>query len=87
MQSIGGGGGEKERDAGGVPKTGGGREAFKSNESRMPGENDDDYDGVDVRRRGNWKPRLRWNRFKWILFLTNVVVRFRSPSLFLLNVL
>lgn len=58
-----------------VPKSGGGREAFRSNEARMPAENDDDYDGVDVHRAGaTWTPRLRWNRFKWILFLTNIIV-------------
>ncbi|KAH8109513.1 hypothetical protein DFH11DRAFT_1861250 [Phellopilus nigrolimitatus] len=56
-----------------VPKQGGGREAFRSGEARMPGEHDDDYDGVDVTRSA-WKPKLRWNRFKWILFMTNFVV-------------
>lgn len=69
------------KDGGGViPKVGGGREAFKSGESRMPGENDDDYDGVD-NVRATWfggpagrKKKLRWNRFKWIMFVMNTIV-------------
>ncbi|KAI0095065.1 hypothetical protein BDY19DRAFT_879248 [Irpex rosettiformis] len=59
-----------------VPKQGGGREAFKSNESRMPGENDDDYDGVDMfgaKEGGRTRPRGRWNRFKWFLFVANTI--------------
>ena len=58
---------------------GGGRDAFRAGENRMPGGDDEDYDGVEVS--GWWsksgkgrKPRLRWNRFKWILFITNTVV-------------
>jgi hypothetical protein len=63
-----------------VPKRGGGVEAFKSGESRMPGENDEDYDGVA----SGWfggknavaaKSKLRWNKFKWILFVANIFVR------------
>ena len=62
-----------------MPKRGGGREAFKKDEARMPGEGDDDYDGIDNPLFGNTsgghtKPRMRWNRFKWILFLANVTV-------------
>jgi hypothetical protein len=62
-----------------VPKRGGGREAFKSSEARMPGEGDDDYDGVNSgwfggKDGGRTKPRMRWNRFKWILFFSNVTV-------------
>lgn len=64
-------------------KQGGGREAFKRGESRMPSANDDDYDGVDVSDvRRTWlspthvlKPKLRWNKFKWILFMSNTAVR------------
>ncbi|TCD63771.1 hypothetical protein EIP91_004954 [Steccherinum ochraceum] len=62
-----------------MPKQGGGREAFRSNEARMPGSNDEDYDGVSsgwfggkeggrTRARGG-----RWTRFKWILFIANSV--------------
>ena len=59
-----------------VPKQGGGREAFKANEPRMPGVHDEDYDGVQ----GAWfgpnskKPVLRWTRFKWIMFVANIFV-------------
>jgi len=59
-----------------MPKRGGGVEAFRSGEARMPGESDEDYDGVT----GGWlgggpKPRkLRWNKFKWTLFFANVVL-------------
>ena len=53
---------------------GGGRDAFKANESRMPGDGDDDYDGVDFEKSGRKGGRLRWNRFKWILFVSNLVV-------------
>ncbi|EJD00657.1 uncharacterized protein FOMMEDRAFT_136097 [Fomitiporia mediterranea MF3/22] len=60
-----------------IPKQGGGREAFKSGEARMPGEKDEDYDGVDMTR-GTWKSKLRWNRFKWILFCTNLLVSIYS---------
>lgn len=71
----------KNAKGGMIPKQGGGREAFRSGEARMPGENDDDYDGVDVSNvRATWfggggrKPKLRWNKFKWILFLMNILV-------------
>lgn len=42
----------------------------------MPEEKDEDYDGVDVSR-AQWKDPgpLRWNRFKWTLFCTNIMVR------------
>ncbi|KAG8935610.1 hypothetical protein FRC02_007321 [Tulasnella sp. 418] len=60
-------------------KVGGGREAFAAGASRMPGANDEDYDGVQV---DGWfqqggkgkKGKLRWNRFKWILFITNLML-------------
>ncbi|KAF8879974.1 tetraspanin Tsp2 family [Gymnopilus junonius] len=41
-----------------VPKNGGGLDAFKVNEARMP----------------QGKQRLRWNRFKWILFFSNALL-------------
>lgn len=62
-----------------VPKRGGGIEAFKSGEARMPGENDEDYDGVSsgwfgAERKNNRAPRrLHWNRFKTTLFFANLV--------------
>ena len=68
-----------------MPKQGGGREAFKSNEARMPGEADDDYDGVDVfgnKEGGRTKPKGRWNKFKWCLFVVNTLVSALSVSSF-----
>ncbi|KIP04332.1 hypothetical protein PHLGIDRAFT_76102 [Phlebiopsis gigantea 11061_1 CR5-6] len=56
-----------------MPKQGGGREAFKSNEARMPGDGDDDYDGVDFNKNGRSRAKGRWNRFKWCLFLANIL--------------
>ena len=64
-----------------MPKQGGGREAFKSNEARMPGEGDDDYDGMDFNKEGGrTRPKGRWNRFKWCLFLANILVSVLAPS-------
>ncbi|KAF8808256.1 hypothetical protein BYT27DRAFT_7287627 [Phlegmacium glaucopus] len=45
-----------------LPKRGGGLQAFKTNEPRMP----------------QGKGRLRWHRFKWILFVTNFLLMFFS---------
>lgn len=62
-----------------LPKMGGGVEAFRSGEARMPGENDEDYDGVTSgwfgKEGGRTRPKGRWNRFKWLLFVANVLVR------------
>jgi len=57
-----------------VPR-GGGVAAFRANAARMPGEGDEDYDGVDLRP-GQLLPnrRLRWTRFKVILFFANTVL-------------
>lgn len=62
-----------------VPKHGGGREAFKSNEARMPDQDDDDYDGVvsglfEGKKGGHTRPRMRWTKFKWTLLIANVFV-------------
>lgn len=60
-------------------KQGGGRDAFASNAQRMGqvGTVDDD-EGVifQISESGlkRKKPKLRWNRFKWVLFLANSVV-------------
>ncbi|KAF9237037.1 hypothetical protein BU15DRAFT_49255 [Melanogaster broomeanus] len=62
---------------------GGGREAFKSGEARMPNEGDEDYDGVT----GGWfggrdggqtrpRSRMRWTKFKWVLFVANIILSF-----------
>ncbi|PPQ78235.1 hypothetical protein CVT24_006426, partial [Panaeolus cyanescens] len=47
-----------DSDSAGVPKRGGGLEAFKSGESRMP----------------QGRNRLRWNKFKWWLFFANTLL-------------
>ncbi|KAG6900279.1 hypothetical protein C0993_000467 [Termitomyces sp. T159_Od127] len=59
----------------GMPKRGGGVEAFKSGEARMPGQNDEDYDGVsgDFFGARHGKKKLRWNKFKWFLFASNTL--------------
>ncbi|KAI0937483.1 hypothetical protein AcV5_005385 [Taiwanofungus camphoratus] len=58
-----------------LPKRGGGREAFRKNEPRMPGDGDEDYDGVTFspREGGRTRQKLRWNRFKWTLFVSNII--------------
>lgn len=61
-------------------KQGGGRDAFAKNASRMGmmGTVDDDEGVVYQLGKGGLKkkrPKLRWNRFKWTLFVTNTVVR------------
>jgi hypothetical protein len=64
-----------------LPKRGGGVEAFRSGEARIPEENDEDYDGVS----SGWfggkgaskvHTTLRWNKFKWTLFAANILVRY-----------
>lgn len=64
------------------PKRGGGREAFRSGEARMPGDGDEDYDGIQgsffSKEGGRTKPRLRWNGFKWTLFFSNFLVSILS---------
>ncbi|KAG2364824.1 hypothetical protein BDR07DRAFT_748642 [Suillus spraguei] len=60
-------------------KRGGGREAFKSGEARMPAEGDEDYDGITGRwfggkEGGHTRPRMQWNRFKWALFIANLAL-------------
>ncbi|KAG8851324.1 hypothetical protein FRB96_009389 [Tulasnella sp. 330] len=62
----------------GVLRRGGGRDAFASGASRMPGAGDDDYDGMDPGRQKMGK--LKWNRFKWILFTTNSLLTLYSSA-------
>jgi len=72
--------GARKRKGGGfgpnIPKLGGGVEAFRSGEARMPGASDEDYDGVQSGLLGTKDHRtgrrMRWTRFKWILFFANV---------------
>ncbi|KAJ6578270.1 hypothetical protein B0H19DRAFT_932775 [Mycena capillaripes] len=63
-----------------VPR-GGGVEAFRANAARMPGAGDEDYDGVDLRP-GQLLPnrKLRWTRFKVILFIANIFLSIYSLS-------
>ncbi|KAH0580930.1 hypothetical protein H2248_012083 [Termitomyces sp. 'cryptogamus'] len=56
-----------------VPKRGGGVDAFKSGESRMGVPGDDDYDNIWTNQKDR-KTRLRWNRFKWVLFFANILL-------------
>lgn len=60
-----------------VPKRGGGVEAFRSGEARMPSEGDEEYDGTwfggNPKDPGPTSKKLRWNRFKWLLFLANTM--------------
>ena len=65
------------------PKRGGGVDAFRSGEARMPSEgSNNDSDGWLAGRKTGKK--MKWNRFKWILFCTNLCVRpipvSRTPS-------
>lgn len=58
----------------GLPKRGGGVEAFRSGESRIGNIYDDDYnDGYS-----KGKKKMKWTKFKWILLIANTLVRFSS---------
>ncbi|KIY43965.1 hypothetical protein FISHEDRAFT_67724 [Fistulina hepatica ATCC 64428] len=66
----------KKNVATALPKRGGGVEAFRTGEARIPGVRDEDYDGVmnpQIRAR-----QPRWNRFKWTLFVTNILLTIYS---------
>ncbi|KAG1829017.1 hypothetical protein DFJ58DRAFT_826302 [Suillus subalutaceus] len=71
--------GKDNADHPAMHKRGGGREAFKSSEARMPAEGDEDYDGITGRwfggkEGGHTRPRMHWNRFKWALFIANLAL-------------
>jgi hypothetical protein len=61
----------------------------------MGGEQDDDYDGgsgqmFGRKEGGHTQPRLKWNRFKWILFVANFFVSripIHRPGVLLVTVL
>ncbi|KIM37026.1 hypothetical protein M413DRAFT_448751 [Hebeloma cylindrosporum] len=67
-----------------MPKMGGGVEAFRSGEARIggPGDEDDEMEVEDgsgsrwfkrrTRKKGHKK--LRWNKFKWAIFCTNLIL-------------
>jgi len=41
----------------------------------MPGANDEDYDGVSTWfGHGSKQPVLRWTKFKWVMFVANILV-------------
>jgi len=67
--------GAKPEDYTPMAKQGGGREAFAKGAARMPDANDEDYDGVSSgwfgKDGGKSKTTLKWNRFKWTLFVAN----------------
>lgn len=63
--------GKKAEKGQGGPKRGGGVDAFRAGEARMPRPNDQNYDGVDI---GVKAGRAKWNRFKWALVCSNFVV-------------
>ncbi|KDR70362.1 hypothetical protein GALMADRAFT_144666 [Galerina marginata CBS 339.88] len=85
--------------AGMVPKMGGGVDAFRSGEARIGGPADeDDEDDDELRdgdelfgrgRRGSkHAPRkLRWNRFKWVLFAANLLLTIYSFTTLILTLL
>ncbi|KAF9052092.1 hypothetical protein BJ165DRAFT_1340331 [Panaeolus papilionaceus] len=82
----------------GIPKMGGGSDAFRSGESRIGGhgeyEDDDGDEGRGLlkswgyagkgngngRGRGGRGKKLRWNKFKWALFVANVVLTIYTLS-------
>lgn len=65
-----------------VAKMGGGVDAFRSGEARMPVEGDDDYDGVNLTQGGWFKNMkyMKWTKFKWTLFFANVIVSLNGIS-------
>ncbi|KAJ7476880.1 hypothetical protein B0H11DRAFT_1727102 [Mycena galericulata] len=62
------------------PIRGGGVDAFRAGEARIPRPNDQNYDGLDV---GMKFGKAKWNRFKWILVCSNVVYSFFALAAFI----
>lgn len=59
-----------------IPKRGGGVEAFRSGESRMPGQTSGDENRISMfGGKLQVVNKYRWNRFKWVLFFSNLCVR------------
>ncbi|KAJ7740569.1 hypothetical protein B0H16DRAFT_1664462 [Mycena metata] len=67
---------------GGRVKYGGGVDAFRAGEARMPRAHDQEYDGVDVGA-GLRTGKTKWNRFKWILVCSNVFYTLVSLAAFI----
>jgi hypothetical protein len=62
-----------------MPKYGGGRDAFRQSAARMPDANDEDYDGVLDDPDGLKKVSSgKWTRFKWVLFVANLLLSIYS---------
>ncbi|KAF8890125.1 hypothetical protein BD779DRAFT_1438763 [Infundibulicybe gibba] len=57
-----------------LPKHGGGVDAFKSGESRMPGRADEDDDASGWFGGGNTRHKKQWNKFKWAMFVANTLL-------------
>jgi hypothetical protein len=72
-------GGEKEAGEPAMAR-GGGVDAFRKGEARMPDDRDDLH---PVTSRRGWfdrsEMRSRWTRFKWVLFFFNFAVRLVPP--------
>ncbi|KAF8890126.1 hypothetical protein BD779DRAFT_1671481 [Infundibulicybe gibba] len=58
------------------PKRGGGTQAFKTGQSRIPGQDDeeDELSGWLSGDSKRGKRKLRWNGFKWVLFMSNTLL-------------
>ncbi|KAF4618800.1 hypothetical protein D9613_009710 [Agrocybe pediades] len=62
-----------------IPKMGGGVDAFRSGEARIGNTQDDeDDDGSQWTQGKNGHQKLKWNRFKWTLFVANVLLTLYS---------
>jgi hypothetical protein len=85
---------EKDPALGGIVPRGRGVAAFRTDAARMAAEGDGDYNGVDVRRHSLFPPlsaltqrKLRWTRFKSILFLANLVLSLYALALLVFVIL
>ncbi|KAJ7807339.1 hypothetical protein B0H14DRAFT_3881956 [Mycena olivaceomarginata] len=85
---------EKDSALGGMVPRGRGVAAFRADAARMAAEGDGDYNGVDVRRHSLFPPlsaltqrKLRWTRFKSILFLANLVLSLYALALLVFVIL
>lgn len=64
-----------------LPKQGGGVDAFRSGEARIGSRHDDEYDGI-MHGYSRGKKKMKWTKFKWILFFANILVRRFPCSMF-----
>ncbi|KAJ7342639.1 hypothetical protein DFH08DRAFT_703716 [Mycena albidolilacea] len=62
---------QRGRGKGATNKIGGGVDAFRAGEARMPRANEEDYDGVDFGAKS--RKKAKWNRFKWVLVCSNTI--------------